>query len=70
MDESNVNNLNGIPNFGFGMPADGVVQAGITDVPQPLQDLSDNTMQNEEESESSTETNVSSDESQEETDNG
>lgn len=30
----NVNNLNGIPNFGHGMPADGEVVAGVTDVPQ------------------------------------
>lgn len=28
-----VNNLNGIPNFGHGLPEDGIVQAGITDVP-------------------------------------
>lgn len=34
MDETNVNNLNGIPNFGHGLPEDGVVEAGITDVPQ------------------------------------
>lgn len=29
-----VNNLNDIPNFGHGMPEDGIVQAGITDVSQ------------------------------------
>jgi hypothetical protein len=34
MEESNVNNLNGVPNFGHGMPEDGVVAAGVTDVPQ------------------------------------
>lgn len=33
MDETNVNNLNSIPNFGHGLPEDGVVQAGITDIP-------------------------------------
>lgn len=33
MDETNVNNLNGIPNFGHGLPEDGIVVAGITDVP-------------------------------------
>lgn len=34
MDEtSNVNNLNGVPNFGHGMPEDGIVEAGITDIP-------------------------------------
>lgn len=34
-----VNNLNGIPNFGHGMPEDGVVIAGVTDVPQtPMED--------------------------------
>lgn len=35
MDETSVNNLNGIPNFGHGLPEDGVVQAGITDVATP-----------------------------------
>ena len=34
MDETNVNKLNGVPNFGHGMPDDGVVIAGVTDVPQ------------------------------------
>lgn len=34
MEDTNVNNLNGIPNFGHGMPDDGVVIAGVTDVPQ------------------------------------
>lgn len=34
MEEPNVNNLNGIPNFGHGLPEDGVVIAGVTDVPQ------------------------------------
>lgn len=32
MDETNVNNLNGVPNFGHGLPDDGIVEAGITDV--------------------------------------
>lgn len=36
MEESNVNNLNGVPNFGHGMPEDGVVMAGVTDVPQEV----------------------------------
>lgn len=31
MDDTSVNNLNGIPNFGHGLPEDGIVQAGITD---------------------------------------
>lgn len=35
MEETNVNNLNGIPNFGHGMPQDGVVVAGVTDVGTP-----------------------------------
>lgn len=33
MDNTNVNNLNGVPNFGHGVVADAKVQAGITDVP-------------------------------------
>lgn len=71
MEESNVNNLNGVPNFGFGMPEDGIVQAGVTDVPQPLQDLTETNMDNDEkENESPIETDVSADESQAETDNG
>lgn len=36
MEESNVNNLNGVPNFGHGLPEDGVVAAGVTDVPQEI----------------------------------
>lgn len=33
MDEQpNVNNLNGVPNFGHGLPQDGVVEAGVSDV--------------------------------------
>lgn len=32
MDETNVNNINGIPNFGHGLPEDGIVIAGVTDV--------------------------------------
>lgn len=32
IEETNVNNLNGIPNFGHGLPEDGIVIAGITDV--------------------------------------
>ena len=36
MDTPNVNNLNGIPNFGHGLPEDGVVIAGVTDVPQDV----------------------------------
>ena len=34
MNETNVNKLNGVPNFGHGMPDDGIVIAGVTDVPQ------------------------------------
>lgn len=34
MEEPNVNRLNNIPNFGHGLPADGVVIAGLTDVAQ------------------------------------
>lgn len=69
--ESSVNNLNGIPNFGHGMPEDGVVIAGVTDVPQPLQDLTEPNMDNDEkEVESPVETDVPADESQAETDNG
>lgn len=37
MEESNVNNLNGVPNFGHGLPVDGVVEAGVTDVPQEVE---------------------------------
>lgn len=37
MEDSNVNNLNGIGNFGHGMPEDGIVQAGITDIPTDTQ---------------------------------
>lgn len=32
MEIPNVNNLNGVPNFGHGLPEDGVVEAGVTDV--------------------------------------
>lgn len=48
MEDTNVNKLNGVPNFGHGLPADGVVQAGITDVPNQLPELQDNSMDNEE----------------------
>lgn len=68
MSESSVNNLNGIPNFGHGLPVDGVVIAGVTDIPQPLQDLSDNTMNDE--TESNVEENVPANEVQEEEING
>lgn len=57
MSESRVNNLNGVPNFGHGLPEDGVVIAGVTDIPQSLQDLSNNNMSDEKE----TETNVQED---------
>lgn len=36
MEESNVNKLNGVPNFGHGLPEDGVVIAGTTDIPQEV----------------------------------
>jgi hypothetical protein len=36
METPNVNNLNGIPNFGFGLPEDGIVIAGVTDVPHTM----------------------------------
>lgn len=31
-----MNKLNGIENFGHGLPEDGIVMAGITDVPQSM----------------------------------
>ncbi len=34
METPNVNNLNGVANFGHGLPDNGVVIAGVTDVPQ------------------------------------
>lgn len=37
MEEPNVNKLNGVPNYGHGMPEDGVVVAGVTDIPQEEQ---------------------------------
>ena len=43
MDEPNVNKLNGIPNFGHGLPPDGVVIAGVTDVPQEELEVSEET---------------------------
>lgn len=71
MEESNVNNLNGVPNFGHGMPEDGIVIAGVTDVPQPLQELTEVNMDNDEkEIETPVEADVPADEVQAETDNG
>lgn len=69
MEETNVNNLNGIPNFGHGLPADGIVIAGVTDVPQvdTLDDLpSENMDENHEEGKED----VSQTEGAEEKDNG
>ena len=45
MEEPNVNNLNGVSNFGHGMPEDGVVIAGTTDVAQPLPEQSNQPME-------------------------
>lgn len=49
MEDTNVNNLNGVPNFGHGMPEDGVVVAGVTDIPQVLSVLTTNDMEDEKE---------------------
>ena len=46
--ETTVNNLNGVPNFGHGLPEDGVVIAGVTDVPQNMQeDISEEMVEQE-----------------------
>lgn len=48
MELPNVNNLNSVPNFGHGLPADGIVKAGVTDVPQNMQeDISEETVEQE-----------------------
>lgn len=36
---TNVNNLNGIPNFGHGLPEDGEVVAGVTDIAQEIANI-------------------------------
>jgi len=72
MEETNVNRLNGIPNFGHGLPENGEVIAGVTDIPQPLQDLSASNMDNDEKEnvEVDAEENVGSNEGEAEAVNG
>ena len=72
METPNVNNLNGIPNFGYGLPADGIVIAGVTDVTKPLPELTDNSMNYDEEvkTEPTVEADVPAEESEAETNNG
>ncbi len=70
MEETNVNKLNGVPNYGHGLPGDGVVQAGITDYPQALKES--NMSENEEtnEGQENVPEDVTENEVAEETDNG
>ena len=74
MEDSTMNNLNGVPNFGHGMPADGVVIAGVTDVGEaavvePTEVINPEETHEEEITESTNE-DVLADESQEEEVNG